>query len=362
MVYDSQLPFNDLPNLPPAIDFYQPAIVRALTPAIRYLGELNGLCATLPDPLLLLNTLVLQESRDSSAIENIVTTQDELYRAVLDENLENSPAKEVLNYREATYSGLTTMRTRHNLIMTNTLIEVVQTIKSNRSAIRQTPGTTLRNSGTGNVMYTPPCCEDVIREKLTALERFINEDDPEIPDPLIKLALMHYQFEAIHPFLDGNGRTGRILMALYLVQQKLLPQPVLYLSRHINLNRSEYYRLIRRVTEENGWADWIVFMLNGVSDTAQLTMSKIRRILDLMAETEQRMRTQLRASYNPDLLRLMFVQPYLKTDFLVRQKLAHRQTASGYLKRLAEVDILMANPIGRTTYYINRRLLDILTD
>lgn len=362
MPYSRLQPFNDLPDLPPMVDFYQPDIVRALAAAARYLGELNGLCASLPNPLLLLNTLVLQESRDSSAIENIVTTQDELYRASLDETLQNSSAKEVLNYREATYTGLARMKAQQNLILTNTLVEVVQTIKNNRSAVRQSPGTNLRNAATGEVMYTPPCCEDIIRQKLSALEQFINEDDPDGPDPLIKLALIHHQFEAIHPFLDGNGRTGRILIALYLVQQQLLPQPVLYLSRYINLNRTDYYRLLRDVTEHQDWHGWIVYMLTGIAQTAQLTMSKIRRILDLMNTVEQEMRQTLRATYNPDLLRLMFTQPYLKIDFLVRNNLAHRQTATTYLRKLTEANTLTASTIGRTTYYINQRLIDLLTD
>ncbi len=362
MAHDRLQPYNDLPDLPPRVDFYQPVIVRALATAARYLGELNGLCATLPDSLLLLNTLVLQESRDSSAIENIVTTQDELYRASLNEIPGNSSAKEVLSYREATYVGLARMKAQHNLIVTNTLIDVVQTIKHNQATIRQTPGTNLRNAATGDVMYTPPYCDDIIREKLAALEQFINTADPEGPDPLIKLALIHHQFEAIHPFLDGNGRTGRILIALYLVQQQLLPQPVLYLSRYINVYRTDYYRLLRQVTEQQAWTEWIVFILTGIAQTAQLTMSKIRRILELMHTVEREAREALRTSYNPDLLRLMFAQPYLKVDFLVRNKLAHRQTAAVYLKKLAEVDVLMLNTIGRTTYYVNQRLINILTD
>ena len=364
MAYHREEPYNSLPDLPPAIDFYQPKIVRALAAATRYLGELNGLCATLPDPLLLLNTLVLQESRDSSAIENIVTTGDELYRASVDDVPTNTTAKEVLRYREATYVGMARMRARHNLILTNTLIDVVQAIKNNQSAIRQTPGTTLRNSESGDVMYTPPTGEAVIRQKMAALEQFINtsEDSDDSPDTLIKLALMHYQFEAIHPFSDGNGRTGRILIGLYLVQQERLPQPVLYLSRYINIYRSTYYKLLRDVTENENWTDWIVFMLNGIADTSRLTMSKIRRILALMGEVETEMAHTMQTSHNPELLRLMFAQPYLKVDFLVKSELVHRQTASTYLKKLAAAGILTPNPIGRTTYYVNQRLIDLLAD
>ncbi|MBO0936142.1 Fic family protein [Fibrella sp. HMF5335] len=362
MAYHREEPYNDLPDLPPAINFYQPEIVRALAAATRYLGELNGLCATLPDPLLLLNTLVLQESRDSSAIENIVTTQDELYRASVDGVPTNTAAKEVLSYREATYTGIARMRTRHNLILTNTLIEVVQTIKNNQSAIRQTPGTTLRSSGSGDVMYTPPTGETVIRQKMAALEQFINEDSEDGPDTLIKLALMHYQFEAIHPFSDGNGRTGRIMINLYLVQQQRLSQPILYLSRYINIYRSTYYKLLRSVTEDENWTEWIIFMLNAIADTSRLTMSKIRRILVLMGEVKKEMAHTMQTSHNPELLRLMFAQPYLKVDFLVKSGLVHRQTASTYLKKLAAAGILTPNPVGRTTYYVNQRLIDLLAD
>ncbi|GAB3909756.1 Fic family protein [Larkinella knui] len=362
MAYNPTEPFNELPNLSTKVDLNDARIIQVLIQAARNLGELNGLCATLPDPMLLLNTLVLQESRDSSAIENIVTTQDELFRASIDELSENSAAKEVLNYREAMYTGLARMQSQRNLIVTNTMIEVVQTIKQNRSAIRNAPGTALRNAQNGEILYTPPCCEDIIREKLSALEQFINENDPSGPDPLIKLVMMHYQFEAIYPFFDGNGRTGRILIGLYLVQQRLLPHPVLYLSRYMNYYRSDYYRLLRTVTEHQNWTEWIVFMLKGIAETAQLTTSKIRRILDLMTVLEREARQALGASYNPDLLRLMFMLPYLKIELIEKRGLAHRQTSSAYLKKLAGAGILIPNKIGRTTYYINQKLLDLLAD
>ncbi len=362
MVYNPLLPYNDLPDLPPAINLHHPDIVLALTQASRHLGELNGLCASLPDPSILINTLVVQESKDSSAIENIVTTQDELYRAIADSAPVSSAAKEVLNYREALYVGLDRMQRQHDLLTTNTFVDIVQTLKQNRAGVRNVPGTTLSNDVSKVVVYTPPCCEDVIRQKLAALEQFINEDQPNGPDPLIKLALIHHQFEAIHPFADGNGRTGRILNALYLVQQQLLPQPVLYLSRYINSYKSDYYRLLRQVTEQQNWQDWIVFMLNGIRDTAQLTTSKIRRMLTLMQELERQTRQVLGSRYNPDLLRLMFAIPYLKIELLEQHKIATRQTAAIYLKRLAESGVLNPVKTGRTTYYINQRLIDLLAD
>ncbi|MBO0949418.1 Fic family protein [Fibrella forsythiae] len=363
MAYDPSLPYNDLPDLPPAIDFHSPTINRVLTQASRYLGELSGLCASLPDPTILINTLVLQESRDSSAIENIVTTQDELYRAIADEDGQNAAAKEVLSYREALYVGLDHMNAQHKLLTTNTFVEVVQTLKKNRAGIRNTPGTALKNANSGSVVYTPPCCEDVLRQKLAALEQFINEEDsPDKPDPLIKLALLHHQFEAIHPFLDGNGRTGRILMALYLVQQDLLPQPVLYLSRYINSYKQDYYRLLRQVTEQDAWAEWIVFILTGISETARLTASKIRRMLQLMADMEGPVRQALGSRYDYSILQLMFTLPYLKIELLERRGFMARQTATTYLKLLAQGGVLTATKTGRTTYYVNQRLIDLLAD
>lgn len=362
MAYTPNEPYNDLPDLPPAIDLNSPAILRALILASRHLGELNGLCASLPDPNILINTLVVQESRDSSAIENIVTTQDELYRAIADDDGRSVVAKEVLNYREALYTGLARMNRQRNLLTTNTFVEIVQTLKQNQAGIRNTPGTALKNAISGSVVYTPPCCEDVVRQKLAALELFINEDGAHGPDPLIKLALIHHQFEAIHPFLDGNGRTGRILIPLYLVQQRLLPQPVLYLSRYINAYKQEYYRLLRRVTEQNAWSEWIVFILTGINETAQLTTSKIRRMLQLMTDLEPPTRQALGSRYTHALLQIMFTLPYLKIELLERRGLVTRQTAATYLKRLAEGGVLTPVKSGRTTYYVNQRLIDLLSD
>lgn len=201
--------------------------------------------------------LVVQESRESSAIENIVTTKDELYQAMSELEIDDGPAKEVLRYREALYAGLKQMQETKNIITTNTLIEIVRKIKNNDAGLRNQPGTVLKN-GAGQVVYTPPCCEDVVREKMSGLERFINENEGSVIDPLLKMAMIHYQFEAIHPFADGNGRTGRILNLLFLVQQDLLTLPVLYLSEYINNYKTEYYRLLREVTEGGNWKAWCV--------------------------------------------------------------------------------------------------------
>jgi Fic family protein len=361
MAYNKNTPFNDLPDLPPA-DFVESSeILRHLVKASRYLGELNGLCESLPDPQLLINTIILQESKDSSAIENIVTTQDELYKAATEEGTTNHAAKEVLSYREALYVGLKKMQLQKNLLLTSTMVEVVQTIKQNNSGIRNIPGTALKNAINGEVIYTPPCCEDVLRGKLAALELFINDKEASSLDPLIKMAFIHYQFESIHPFADGNGRTGRIINALYLVQQQLLLQPVLYLSSYIVKYKTEYYQLLRGVTENGNWHDWLMFILTAVIETAQLTTQKIRNMLLLREEFEVTMKEVLGSSFNYDLLQLMFTLPYLKIELLEKKQLAHRQTASSWLKKLTEVNIVKPQKIGRTTYYINYRLMELLS-
>lgn len=311
---------------------------------------------------MLTNTIVLQESKDSSAIENIVTTQDELYKAASEEETASESAKEVLSYREALYIGLEKMHAQKNLLLINTMVEIVQTIKQNRAGILNTPGTALKNAINGEVIYTPPCCEDVLREKLAALEQFINDPGSSSLDPLIKMAFIHYQFESIHPFADGNGRTGRIINALYLVQQSLLSQPALYLSFYIVKYKTDYYQLLRGVTEKNNWHDWVMYMLTAIIETAQLTTEKIRSMLSLKDEFEKKMKEVLGSSFSYDLLQLMFTLPYLKIDLLEKKKLAHRQTASTWLKKLTDAGIVRPQKIGRTTYYINYRLMELLSN
>lgn len=361
MAYNSNIPYNDLPNLGLADFVESPDILRNLAKASRYLGELKGLCASLPDPQLLIHTIVLQESRDSSAIENIVTTQDELYKAALEGDTISHAAKEVLNYREALYVGLENMQAHQNLLTTNTMVEIVQTIKQNKAGIRNAPGTGLKNAITGDTIYAPPCCEEVIREKMASLEQFINDADKSPLDPMVKMALIHYQFESIHPFADGNGRTGRILNALYLVQQELLTQPVLYLSSYIAKYKTEYYQLLRGVTEQNNWHDWVMYILTALSETAQLTTRIIRSMLLLKEEYETKMKETLGSSFSYDLLQLMFTVPYLKIELFEKKKIAHRQTASSWLNKLTVAKILKPHKLGRTTYFINYRLMELLS-
>jgi len=365
MVFDPKIPYNDLPDLPPSLNGEaREKILSHLVPASRNLAELKGLCETMTEEALLnllFNTLIVQESRDSSAIENIVTTQDELYQAVLDSKAANPAAKEVLSYRNALQSGLKLMKANHNFITTNLLIAIVQRVRQNQSGIRTQAGTVLKNSITGETIYTPPCCEEEIRRKMSALEQFINPEEMSAIDPLIKLAMVHYQFESIHPFPDGNGRTGRILNILYLIQQQLIPQPVLYLSSYIIEHKQDYYRLLNEVTKKGNWLDWILFMTTAINEAAVLSIRKIQRILALKREMKPLVYKSLeKFGKRDELLELMFEIPYLKIDLLVRKRIAHRETASNYLKILEKDNLLTAYKAGKSTYYINHRLMDIL--
>jgi Fic family protein len=366
MTFDPKIPFNDLPALPPILDSdSREALLTHVIKASRSLAELKGLCETMTEEALLnllFNTVVMQESRDSSAIENIVTTQDELYQGALNDEKANPATKEVLSYREALQSGIRMMRENQNLITTNVLIGIVQKVKQNLSGIRVQPGTVLKNSVTGDVLYTPPCCEEEIRTKMASLEKFINIPELSPLDPIIKLSLIHYQFESIHPFNDGNGRTGRILNLLYLIQQQLLPQPVLYLSAYIIDHKQDYYRLLNEVRSKGNWNDWIMFMTTAVNETAQLTIKKIRGILELKKQVEPIVyKTLEKFGKRKELFELMFNMPYIKTDLLVKNRIAHRETASIYLKQLEREGLLSPLKIGKSTYYINYRLMELLS-
>ena len=366
MTYNRTIPYNDLPDLPPVFDAAtRELLINHAVKAARSLAELKGLCETLPRESLynlLINTIVLQESKDSSAIENIVTTQDELYQAAAEEAGTTSATKEILGYRTALYAGLNYMKEQNNIISTNLMVNVVQKTTQNTSSIRRTPGTALKSNITGEIVYTPPCCEDVLREKLKHLELFINDPDFCKLDPIIKLSLLHYQFESIHPFGDGNGRTGRILNSLYLVQQNLLSHPVIYLSSYIIDNKQDYYRLLREVTEKQNWRDWIMFMTTAVNETANLTIQKIRGIIQLKKEMEEKtMQVLEKFNKRRELYDLMFTIPYLKIELVVKKGIAHRQTAAVYLKELTANSILKPIKLGKTTYYVNYKLLDLIT-
>lgn len=365
MAFDPKTPYNDLSDLPPELEAEtREKLLNHLLTASRSLAELKGLCETMTEEALLnllFNTLVIQESRDSSAIENIVTTQDELYQAILNVENANPAAKEVLSYRDALQSGLRLMRENQNIITTNLLVSIVQRIKQNQSGIRVQPGTILKNSITGETIYTPPCCEEEIRRKMASLEKFINLNELSPIDPLIKLSMIHYQFESIHPFSDGNGRAGRILNILYLIQQQLIPQPVLYLSAYIIDHKQDYYRLLNEVTAKENWRDWILFMTTAINESALLSIRQIRGILALKKEMAPLVFISLeKFGKRNELLELMFELPYLKIDLLVRKGIAHRETASVYLKKLERDGLFTAYKAGKNTYFINYRLMELL--
>ena len=359
--FNKDTPYNDLPNLPPKVNLETIAIFKATIKANKLLAELKGYCQTLPNPKLLLNTIVLQESKESNAIENIVTTQDELYKATLmGDAVKNQAAKEVLQYRESMYWSIEELH-KNKLITTNLMIGIMQRLRNTSDTVRKNPGTKLANPTNNAIVYTPPEGEDVIREKLAKLEIFINDSEFSDLDPLIKMALIHYQFEAIHPFSDGNGRTGRILNVLYLIQQELLGLPVLYLSHYIIQNKPDYYRLLKSITEDNNWEEWVLFVINGVAQTSEMTLRKINAILELKLDTELKAKEALKSSYSKELVDLLFSHPYIKIKVLEDNNIAKRQTAAEYLKKLEASDILDSVKIGNEIYYINKKLLTILS-
>ncbi|CAB1073127.1 Fic family protein MloA [Olavius algarvensis Delta 1 endosymbiont] len=360
MVFSPDKPFNDLPLLPPKAEIETRVTLKKTISAGRALAELKGLGETIPNQALLVNSIILQEAKASSEIENIITTHDALFRAFSAKTSQIDPAtKEVLRYREALWEGFSSLKDRP-LLTTNLFIRIVQTIRANKAGIRNTPGTKVANATTGEVVFTPPEGEDIIRNKLKNLEDYIHAEDT--VDPLMKLALIHYQFEAIHPFTDGNGRTGRILNILYLTSNQLLDLPVLYLSKYIIEHKSDYYRLLRGVTCHQEWEPWILFMLDAVEQTAIHTRDKIFAIRELLIKTLEITREKLPARvYSKDLIELLFHQPYTKGQFLVDAGLVKRQAAADYLKRLEELGVLSSHKVGRENLYLNTKLYEILS-
>lgn len=361
--FNTNKPFNDLPNLPPKVDLHSKEITQLVIRANKLLAELKGYSQTLPDPHILLNTIILQESKESNAIENIVTTQDELYKASIDdtEKIKNQAAKEVILYREAIYLGVEELN-KKGILSTNLVIAIMQKLRSTNENIRKIPGVKLANPITQSVVYTPPEGEAIIREKLAALEQFINNDSLSDLDELIKMALIHYQFEAIHPFSDGNGRTGRILNILYLINKGLLSLPILYLSKYIIKNKNAYYLLLRGVTENGDWESWVKYILNGVAETAEMTLSKINSILELKEKSKKAIKDVLKSSYSLELIDILYSYPYIKVNILEKKGIAKRQTAADYLKKIEQIGLLKSEKIGKEVYYINTELLKILSE
>ena len=352
-------PYNNLPPLPPAANLDEPAILKAALGANRSLAELKGYCHTLPHPEFLLNTVVLQESRDSSAIENIVTTQDELYQAIL-HPFDGLPAntKEVISYKEAVYTGWQHLKAT-GFFNAKLAVKIMQAFKHTGAAYRSVPGVKLKNPSLNKVIYSPPDPQYIV-PMLGQWERYINEAT-EHTDPLIVMALMHYQFEAIHPFADGNGRTGRILNVLFLLHNGLLTLPVLYHSKYIIQHKSDYYRNLRLVTEEGTWVPWILYMLSAVQETAETTLTLIKSIIALKEETLEQMRgiSQKMPAY--ELAELIFSYPYIKIKILEEKGIAKRLTASNYLQTLSSLGILKPLKVGREIYYINTKLMQLLS-
>jgi Fic family protein len=357
MMFDRNAPFNTLPALPPTIEVETPAVLRKAISASRALAELKGMAERMPNQAMLIDSLVLQEARASSEIENILTTNDELFKAALDESLPASPeAKEVLRYRQALHHGFRQIGSRP--LATGLFVEIARIIKQADFDVRRIPGTRIANSR-GDTIYTPPEGEAVIRGKLRDLEVFMHADDG--MDVLVKMALVHYQFEAIHPFPDGNGRTGRILNILYLVDRGLLNLPIVYLSRHIIEHKAAYYEGLRRVTEEGAWGDWVLYMLDAVEQTSLRTHRQIDEILALMEAVRERVQRELPGVYSKDLIEQVFRQPYCKIQFLERAGMGTRQTCAKYLRELEKLGILQGRKVGREVYFINQALFQLLT-
>ncbi|MDQ0014431.1 Fic family protein [Variovorax boronicumulans] len=338
--------------------FDTPAILKKLASASRQLAELKGIAAAIPNQGILINTLGLQEAKDSSEIENIITTHDELFKDdVLPEAFANPSAKEVLRYRQALRVGFEQVRAS-GLVTTNHIVTIQSELERNHAGFRKLPGTALKD-GAGRTVYTPPQDPEEIVALMRGLERFINEPDLFTADPLIKMALIHHQFESIHPFYDGNGRTGRILNVLYLVKERLLDIPVLYLSSHIVRTKADYYRLLQTVRDDDAWEEWVLYLLEAVEQTAGQTIATINAIKAALFDYKHRIRAGYKF-YSQDLINNLFTHPYTKIEFVQRDLQVSRLTATKYLEALVEGGFLQKQKIGRGNFYINVALTPIL--
>lgn len=354
-----------IPALPLDFDFETKNILRQLSKSNRRLAELKGVALTIPNENILLSSLVLQEALDSSAVENIVTTSDELYRAELDikGEISNAAAKEVLNYRQAMQVGFELVR-KKKLLTLNVVKQIQKELEHNNAGFRTVSGTKLKTSK-GDVVYTPPQTGEEVAKYMSNLEKYINTQELQDIDPLIKMAIIHHQFESIHPFYDGNGRTGRIISILYLVMNDLLDLPILYLSRYITHNKSEYYRLIQEIRDTapdnfNVWEEWIVFMLKGVEETAIETIRLVKSIFALMAKYKSILKPLFGKQYKHELINNLFFHPYTKIEFMERDMAVQRKTAAKYLDTIVqETGLLQKQKLGRSNYYINTELIEL---
>ena len=347
----------ELTNLPLTHQIETQKVLKKAISANRALANLNGVARIIPNSTILINSLVLQEAKDSSEIENIITTHDELYRANLDMESVTNEAKEVQNYKEALLRGFSLVSDT-KLLLKKHIIEIQEILEQNDAGIRKQAGTNLKNAQTGEVIYTPPQDYETIQELLTNLEIYINE--PNDIDSLINMAIIHHQFESIHPFYDGNGRTGRIINILYLILKDLLDIPVLYLSRYIITHKADYYRLLQEVRTEDKWEEWILYILEAVEQTSLETIELINRISDLIIKIQDKISRELPKIYSKDLVEILFMHPYTKIDFLVDRLNITRKTASKYLNELENIGILENIQIKNSKFFINIELFNLL--
>lgn len=351
-------PTYRIPAIPPLGMLETEAVLREAAKAHRRLAEVKGRAAAIPNQGILIDSLSLQEARASSEIENIITTQDEMFQALLfPEGPDKGPAKEVALYKDALKCGWQLMRKQQGLLTSNTIIEMFRILKATTGGFRQLPGTELKNDRTGETVYVPPQDSQEISAHMAALETFINDDTASDLDPLVKMAIIHHQFESIHPFPDGNGRIGRIINVLYLTRAGLLEIPILYLSRYITKNKGDYYRLLQAVRDEGIWEEWILYMLRGVTETSQQTLELINGMGSLMQDYKQRIRKEHGNIYSQDLLNNLFQHPYTRIEFVQNDLGVSRPTASKYLEQLTAAGFLEAQQFGKHKYFINRPLI-----
>jgi len=349
-----------LTELPLDIDLETKKVLKSLPAAHAALAELKGIASTIPNQNILINTLGLQEAKDSSAIENIVTTHDDLYKSELNlDAFKSLNAKEVQNYISALKKGFE-LTLKSGLLTNRTILQIQSVLENNKAGFRKLPGTALKNAATGETIYTPPQDYEEIMSLMANLEKYINDSEIQDCDPLIKMAIIHFQFESIHPFYDGNGRTGRIINILYLIIEKLQSLPILYLSNYIIKHKPDYYRFLQKVRDENLWEEWILFMIKGVEETARETIELIIKIKELMLDYKHRLRNNYKF-YSQDLLNNLFKHPYTKIEFVVNDLGVSRLTAANYLNKLSNDNMLRKDKLGTGNYYINEELFELLT-
>ena len=354
-----------IPNLPLGYDLETKEVLKQVNRSNKKLAELKGVAKTIPNERILISCLTLQEAKDSSAIENIITTQDDLYQAGLGNQsiIVSAAAKEVLRYREAISHGFSLLK-KNNLLTINVIKDIQRILVENNEGFRTVPGTSLKSSVDGRIVYTPPQDIDTINKTMSNLEQFVNDDKLCDYDPLVKMAIIHHQFESIHPFGDGNGRTGRIMNILYLIQTDILDLPILYLSRFITHHKAEYYRLLQAIRDKQGnnfkeWEEWILFILKGIEETADFTIDMVKGISTLMVSFKTKIRPAFGKKYKHDLLNNLFFHPYTKIEFLMNDLTISRPTAAKYLEDLTSMGLLEKVKMGKENYFINTELVNL---